>query len=65
VQVRELACGVLDRGLSTIAHVSASLGLLRRNGLIKAERDDNAWRISWGKRALDIAREAGVDMTAT
>ena len=31
-----------DRGLSTIADVPASLGRLRRNQLVEAERDGNA-----------------------
>jgi len=53
-----------DRRLSRISDVVASLGRLRRNQLIEAERDGNAWRVSWGKRALDIAREAG-DSIAT
>jgi hypothetical protein len=49
-----------DRGLSTISDVPASLRRLRRNQLVEAERDGNAWRVRWGKRALDIAAKAGV-----
>jgi hypothetical protein len=49
-----------DRGLSRISDVPASLARLRRNQLIASERDGNAWRVSCGKRALDIARKAGV-----
>jgi len=44
--------------------IEGSLGRLRRNGLIEAEKDGNAWRCRWGKRALNIAREAGVDVRA-
>jgi hypothetical protein len=46
--------------LGDISDVPASLGRIRRNGLIEAERDGNAWRVRWGKRALDVARKAGV-----
>ena len=48
-----------DRGLSTIADVPASLKRLRRSQLVEAERDGNAWHVSWARRALRIAREAG------
>jgi hypothetical protein len=51
-----------DRGLSTISDVPASLGRLRRNQLIEAECDGNAWRVRWGKRALDMALKAGVSI---
>jgi hypothetical protein len=53
-----------DRGLSRISDVPASLGRLRRNALVTAERDGNAWKVGWGTRALNIAREAGVDVAA-
>jgi hypothetical protein len=58
-----LRLGEPDRGLRTISDVPASLARLRRNQLIEAERDGNAWRVSWGKRALDIARKAGVPLS--
>ena len=48
-----------DRGLS-ISDVPASLARLRRNQVIEASRDGNAWRVSWGRRSLGIARNAGV-----
>ena len=51
-----------DRGLKNVADVQASLSRLRRNGLIEFETDGAAWRCRWGKRALNIAREAGVDV---
>jgi hypothetical protein len=51
-----------DCGLSTIADLPASLVRLRRNQLIEAERDGNAWKVGWGKTALEIARKAGVDV---
>jgi hypothetical protein len=51
-----------DRGLSTLSNVPASLARLQRNGLIEAERNGNTWRVSWGTRALKIAREAGVSI---
>ena len=36
-----------DRGLRTVSSdVAVSLGRLRRNQLIEAERDGNAWRVS-------------------
>jgi hypothetical protein len=53
-----------DRGLSTISNVPGSLARLRQNALVDAERDSAVWRLSWGKRALEIAREAGVDVAA-
>jgi hypothetical protein len=52
-----------DRGLA-MSNLPVSLNRLRRNGLIEAARDGNAWRVSWGKRALRIARDAGVDVAA-
>jgi hypothetical protein len=53
-----------DRGLSTISDVPGPLARLRRNQLIIADRDGNAWRVRWGPRALKIAKAAGVDVAA-
>ena len=49
-----------DRGLATLSDVPSSLGRLQRNGLIEFTREEGGCRVEWGKRALDIARKAGV-----
>jgi hypothetical protein len=51
-----------DRGLKNVADVQAWLSRLRRNGLIEFQRDGAARRVSCGKRALEIARAAGVSI---
>jgi hypothetical protein len=51
-----------DRGLRDLSSVQGALSRLRRNGLVEVARDGAAWRVSWGKRALDIARTAGVPL---
>ena len=48
--------------LGDISDVPAALRRLRRNQLISAERDGNAWVVRWGERALKIAAKAGVSI---
>jgi hypothetical protein len=49
---------VSDAELVSLAVCQAAVGISSDRRFL------GAWRVSWGKRALDIARKAGVDVTA-
>jgi hypothetical protein len=50
-----------DRGLMSLDDVAGALSRLSRNGLLTVRREgERRWRVSWGERAIKIARTAGV-----
>lgn len=50
-----------DRGLHELRDVADSLKRLSWAGLLTVKREhDRRWRVGWGKRAVKIARKAGV-----
>jgi hypothetical protein len=51
-----------NRGLHELRDVSDSLRRLGWTGIltVKRESSDRHWRVSWGKRAIEIAAQAGV-----
>ena len=52
-----------DRGLRDLPDVRGSLRRLQLAKLVTVVSEgDFAWRVSWGERALQIAREAGVQL---
>jgi hypothetical protein len=65
----EAGPGLLDAlapegyGLSELPDVRTSLSNLHRAGLLEVEKlGERRWRARWGRRALRIAKEAGVDL---
>jgi hypothetical protein len=51
-----------NRGLHELRDVADSLKRLSWTGLLTVKREhDRRWRVGWGKRALEIARKAGVE----
>jgi hypothetical protein len=52
-----------DRGLHELGNAAASLKRLGWAKLlvVKRESSERRWRVSWGQRAVEIARKAGVE----